>query len=201
MKPYTPQIEQDMRKFYDTLSEKDKRRYAAMEALRLGHGGIEYMSKVLGISRKTISQGIKEFKALPNTGYDARTRKPGGGRKPYEEIIEDLDEKFLDVLKDNTAGDPMKEHVKWTNLSHQQIADRLRERHGIVVSRKVIQKLLHKHNYRRRKAQKTKTMKTVENRNEQFENIARLKSEYLAAGWPVISVDTKKKRVSRQFLP
>lgn len=187
-----------MRKFYNTLSEKDQRRYAAVEALKLGHGGIVYVSKVLRCSRKTITRGIRELDDLPDDDDKKRIRKPGGGRKRHEKKIEDLDEKFLDVLEDNTAGDPMKEHVKWTNLSHQQIADRLREK-GIVVSRKVVQKLLHKHNYRRRKAQKSKTMKTVENRNEQFENIARLKSEYRAAGCPVISVDTKKKEYLGNF--
>src|SRR5450756_1366847 len=58
----------------------------------------------------------------------------------------------------------------------------------------IVRKLLKKHNYRRRKAQKKQTMKTAKNRNEQFENIARIKSEYETSGNPIISMDTKKKR-------
>jgi hypothetical protein len=50
-----------MQKFYNALSEKDKRGYAAIEAMRLGHGGIAYIVQVLGCSRKTIAQGIEEL--------------------------------------------------------------------------------------------------------------------------------------------
>jgi len=200
METYHPKIEKQMKKFFRTLSEKDRRRYAAIEALKLGHGGIEYIAKVLGINSRTISRAIKELKDLPNDPeYDEQIRKPGGGRKTYDEKIPDIDEKFLDTLKDNTAGDPMKEDVTWTNMSLQQIADQLEEKHGIKVSRKVIRQLLKKHNYRRRKAKKSITMKNVENRNEQFEKIAKLKSEYTAAGYPIISIDTKKKEYIGNF--
>ena len=112
MKFYSTSVEQDMRKFYNTLSEKDKRRYAAIEALKLGHGGVTYISRVLGCSQKTVSQGIKEIKELPKDGdNDERVRKRGGGRKGYEESISEVDEKFLDTLKDHTAGDPMQTDV------------------------------------------------------------------------------------------
>lgn len=82
MPPYDFSIEQEMKKFYETLSEKDKRRYAAIEALKLGQGGMVYMAQVLGCDRKTIAKGIQELKALPaHSGYDSRIRKAGGGRK------------------------------------------------------------------------------------------------------------------------
>ncbi len=86
MIPYDVSVEQEMKKFYDTLSEKDKRRYAAIEALKLGHGGTVYISQVLGCSRKTITKGINELEGLPdNSGLNKRIRKPGGGRKKYNE--------------------------------------------------------------------------------------------------------------------
>jgi hypothetical protein len=70
---YAPPIELRMRKFYNTLSEKDKRRYAGIEALKLGHGGIAYIANVLGCSQKTVSQGIKELKSLPDdSGNEGR---------------------------------------------------------------------------------------------------------------------------------
>jgi len=194
MQAYESSLEAQMRKFYATLSEKDKRRYAAVEAMKLGHGGIGYIAKLLGCSIKTISRGIREVKELPeDIGYDKRSRKVGGGRKPSYERIEALDEKFLEVLKDHTAGDPMNGAVVWTNLTPKEIRERLAADHGIKVSLTVIRKLLKKHNYRRRKAQKRKAMKSVEDKEKQFENIARLKSAYQACGDPVLSIDTKKK--------
>ena len=70
-----------MRSFYNTLSEKDKRRYAAVEAKRLGHGGIEYVAKILGCATKTISRGIGELDSLDRDPAAGRVRRPGAGRK------------------------------------------------------------------------------------------------------------------------
>ena len=155
MKPYPSEIEAAMKKFHQTLSEKDKRRYAAIEALKLGHGGMVYIAKLLGCDRNTVSEGIKELKKIPeDSGYEHRIRRAGGGRKPYTEKHPKIDEQFLDVLADHTAGDPMNEHIRWTNLSPQDIAERLAGQHNIHVSKTVIRQLLDKHDYRRRQAQK-----------------------------------------------
>ena len=152
---YSNEIEHEMKKFYQTLSEKDKRRYAAIEARKLGHGGIVYIAGVLDCHRSTISAGIEELQELSeDSGYDQRIRKPGGGRKSYEVTCPDIDEKFLDVISGYTAGDPMDETIRWTNLSPRAIADRLADHHGIEVSVTVTRKLLDKHGYRRRKIQK-----------------------------------------------
>ncbi len=183
-----------MRKLYNTLSEKDKRRFTAIESMVLGHGGDTYVANVLGCNPKTVSRGRNEMKTIPSdSDYNGRIRRSGGGRKGYEETFSNIGEKFIDVLHNFTAGDPMSADIIWTNLTKQEIADRLFEKHGVTVSTLVVGKLLKKYNYRRRKAQKSKSMKTVKNRNEQFENIARLKSEYQAKGLPIISMDTKKK--------
>lgn len=97
------------------------------------------------------------------------------------------------MLKNYTAGDPMDEKVRWTNLKPWQIAQLLGEEYEIQVSLNVIRQLLKKHDYRRRKAQKRLTKQHVLHRNEQFENIIRLKEEHEAANNPVISMDGKKK--------
>lgn len=110
-----------------------------------------------------------------------------------------LEENFLKVLLDHTAGDPMRVEVKWTNLSRRQIAARLAAM-GTPASRDVVSQLLRRQGYRRRKALKKKTMgRRHPDRNAQFENIARLKRRYLKAGLPVISVDTKKKELLGDF--
>ena len=155
MTPFPEKIEQIMKTFYNTLSEKDRRRYAAVEAQKLGHGGISYISDVLGCSRTTVHNGLAELDTLPSdSGYDPRIRRVGGGRKSYEETNPGIDTAFLDVLKDNIAGDPMDEQVRWTNLTHEEIAQRLAAQHEIIVSETVIRKLLDKHNFRRRQAKK-----------------------------------------------
>ena len=93
----------------------------------------------------------------------------------------------------------MRADVKWTNLSRKEIALRVTAL-GTPVSRDVVSQLLRKHKYRKRKALKKKTMGPRNpNRNAQFENIARLKNEYLSAGLPVISMDTKKKELLGDF--
>jgi hypothetical protein len=190
-----------MHRFYNSLNEQDKRRFAGFEALRFGHGGRRYIARVLGCSRNTVSKGAKEVSGLPKREVEQRIRKPGGGRKPYHLAWgAELDEKFLEVLRAHTAGDPMDETVRWTNLTQGEIVQALRKDHRIIVSKFVVGQLLKKHNYRRRKAQRRQSLKPeVKNRNEQFENIARLKTEFEAAGNPIISMDTKKKEYLGNF--
>jgi Rhodopirellula transposase DDE domain len=109
-----------------------------------------------------------------------------------------LEENFLWVLRDYTAGDPMREGVRWTNLTREEIAERLAEA-GTPVSVTVVKRLLRKHRYVQRKAQKSKAMGQNPDRNQQFENIARLKQEYLETEDPIISMDTKKKELLGNF--
>lgn len=70
-----------MKSFFDTLSEKDQRRYAALEAQRLGHGGIQYVSGILGCSTRTICRGLKELDTLDEDPAAGRVRRAGAGRK------------------------------------------------------------------------------------------------------------------------
>ena len=78
---YPPAVAARVRAFYATLSEKDQRRYAAVEARRLGHGGIAYVAEVLACSRRTIERGLSELAELPHDPAAGRVRRPGGGRK------------------------------------------------------------------------------------------------------------------------
>ncbi|MCP4219625.1 MAG: ISAzo13 family transposase, partial [bacterium] len=204
MKPYTLENEDIMRRFYNCLNEKDRRRYAGIEALKLGRGGRNYIARVLGCSRRTVSKGAIESSGLSSrTVHDQigqshakfpRIRKAGGGRKRYWFDHPEIDDQFLSVLREHTAGDPMDEKVRWTNLREWEIVAALEKEYKVRVSRNVVRQLLKKHNYRLRKAQKRKPMKkNIPNRNAQFDCITQLKSEYEAAGNPIVSMDTKKK--------
>lgn len=147
-----------MQALHNSLSEKDRRRYAAVEAEKLGHGGISYIASLFNCDEKTVSKGINE---LNDADYmsQATIRSAGGGRQSKLEQIENIDTIFLQVLQDYTAGDPMKEDIKWTNLSKNEIKEKLAKK-GIIVSRNIIKKLLIKHKFVKRKMQKKIHRKT-----------------------------------------
>ena len=58
---YEKSVEKKMRRLFKTLSEKDRRRYAGIEAAKLGHGGIDYVSSLFGIDPKTVRRGTEEL--------------------------------------------------------------------------------------------------------------------------------------------
>jgi Rhodopirellula transposase DDE domain len=192
MTPYPCDIEQQMQRLHKSLNEKDRRRYAAIEAAKLGWGGISYISALFGCDYYTIRVGLQELEdevAMNQEGIRAK----GGGRKSAFESIEGLDEAFLEVVAEHTAGSPMDEGQKWTNLKRQEIAQ-LIEVDGKAISVPLVDQLLKKHQYRKRKAQKRLSAGETAQRNEQFENIENHRKTYCDSGYPVLSMDTKKKR-------
>jgi len=62
MEGYDSNIELLMRRHYYVLSEKDRRHYAAVEAAKLGHGGVTYIADLFGCSRQTVATGLEELK-------------------------------------------------------------------------------------------------------------------------------------------
>ena len=78
MTTYTRAVEKHMKLFYDSLSEKDRRRYAAVETEKLGHGGSQYIASVLGCCEDTIRQGQEDVSNLPRDEAANRVRKKGG---------------------------------------------------------------------------------------------------------------------------
>lgn len=192
IEPYPSEVEAQMRNFYQSLSEKDRRRYAAIEAKKLGYGGVSYICRVLQCNDRTITRGMRELETtLPEN--EKRIRLQGGGRKTTLATTPEIDAAFQRVLEEHTAGSPMDETVKWTNLTREEIVTCL-QREGFSVSVTVVDQLLDKHNYRRRQAFKTEAGKQVPQRDEQFQNIAALKQQYHEEGNPVMSMDVKKKK-------
>lgn len=76
MEAYSVDIERAMKRLYDWLSEKDRRRYAAVEALKLGHGGVEYLARLFQCDPKTIRQGVHDLEQ-PEDPAAGRVRKKG----------------------------------------------------------------------------------------------------------------------------
>ena len=191
LNPYPKEHEDEMRNLYNSLTEKDRRRYAAVEANKLGHGGISYVCRVLQCDEGTVKHGIREIanQLLPNDGI---IRKKGAGRKRVLDDAEGIDEAFLKIMSPHTAGSPMDESIKWSNLSRKAIAEEL-GKYGFAVSETVVDQLLDRHDFRRRKAFKSVAGKQVEQRDEQFKNIEKIVTKAKAKKNPVMSMDVKKK--------
>ena len=148
-----------MQEMYNRLPERNRRLYAGVEALKLPYGGVSYISRLFGCARDTVLQGIKELnedETLPQN----RNRRTGGGRMALLEKDPDIDETFLCILKDHTAGDPMDEKVKWTDLTCAEISAFLFKK-GFKVSRNIVRQLLKKHGYVKRKALKKSLLETT----------------------------------------
>src|SRR5215831_21382278 len=77
MAGYSAEIEQKMQRFFGWLSEKDRRRYAAVEAAKLGHGGVEYIARVLGCDPQTIRQGLRDLEEAEDAAAQAAPHPPG----------------------------------------------------------------------------------------------------------------------------
>ena len=180
-----------MRAFFEGLNEKDRRGYAGVEAIKLGHGGQKYISSVLRCHPQTVKAGIDEIvngTEIPEESI----RKPGGGRKKIIEMEDNIDEVFFEILNHHTAGSPINAETKWTNLSLKEISKAF-ESKSMNISPHVVKQLLKKHGFVERKMQKTIKMKDCKDRNEQFERISELIDEYSKSKNPILSIDVKKK--------
>jgi hypothetical protein len=78
MPTYGAQVERQMVNFYRSLSEKDRRRYAAVEAAKLGHGGMAYVAGLFGCDPDTVAAGSRDVAELPSDVAAGRIRKKGG---------------------------------------------------------------------------------------------------------------------------
>ena len=196
MEAYSADVEAKMKRLFGWLSEKDRRRYAAVEAAKLGHGGVEYIARLLAATPRRSAKASRIWRrprTRPPSGSEKR-----GGRRPRAVAQPSLEANLRQLLQEFTAGDPMREGVLWTNLSLRELSRRLMAL-GTPASRRTIRRLLRKLKVGRRTARKKKTMGHHPDRNAQFDNIARLRREYEAAGDPVISIDTKKKELLGNF--
>lgn len=173
---------------FDSLGEKDARRFAAVqyETVR----DMKYICQLLVISEKTVRKGLRELREdiLPCPG---RQRVKGGGRL-VKHTDPDLNIVFNEAIDPYIAGDPMNPDIKWTSLSRSEIKELLKP-YGYDLCINTIKKLLKFCGFKKRKIQKRKSLKVVDDRDAQFKEINAARKEFTDSGNPVISVDTKKK--------
>ena len=193
-------IEQRFSLLSGGLDERMRRLVAAAEAKVAGYGGVSVVARATGVSRRAISIGMAELKALGSSeasGSSGRIRRSGGGRKKTATqdvtLMSDL-EKLIEPL---TRGDP-ESPLRWTCKSLRKLADEL-VKGGHEVSHRLVGELLEELGYSLQANRKTQEGSAHPDRNAQFEFINQRTQEELALGNPVISVDTKKKELVGDF--
>ncbi len=200
---YDESHEEFMRVYCRSLPEDHRRRYSALEAMKIGFGGIAYVARVLGMSRRTGYTGIRELEAMSDddsepprrpSGRDNRIRRPGGGRPKVTQRQAGLEETVEDILEAHSAGSPTDETVRWTHLKPLHLSRELLRR-GYEIARNTAAALLDRAGYRRRRLRKELLTGHVDpqERDRQFRKIDALRRQARACGVPVLCVDTKKK--------
>jgi hypothetical protein len=175
-----------------TLDESGRRLFAASLAKVCGHGGATLVHKATGIALNTITRGKRELETPPE--LDAgRVREVGGGPKWTEEKYPLVQEHIRKIIDDATYGDPMR-LISYTTESLRKIEKTLMEQYNEPVSHTTIGDILEDMGYSKQGNQKMlQPGKPHPDRNAQFEFINEQAKAFIAAGEPVISVDTKKK--------
>jgi hypothetical protein len=178
------------------LNEQSRRRFVALEARALGHGGVSAMSRISGLARSTIYRGLSDIRNKVSAP-PGRLRKPGAGRK--RRAVEDptLVADLKALVEPVTRGDPM-QPLLWTSLSLRNLATQLAKQ-GHAVSHTVVGELLRGMDYSLQANSKVREGGQHIDRDAQFRYINTQAVGFLSARQPVISVDTKKKELVGNF--
>ena len=174
------------------LDERTRRLMAASEALVLPYGGVSRVHRACGLSRKAIAKGVREIQsgAVLEAG---RVRRRGAGRKPLTVHDPHLVAAVDRLIEPDTRGDP-DAPLRWVCKSTRVLAAELgRQRHPI--SHVKLAQLLHAQHYSLQGTRKTEEGADHPDRDAQFRYINARVKQALAAGRPVLSVDTKKKEL------
>lgn len=189
-------LQQKIALLWPHLDERARRLFAASEARQLGHGGVSAVSRACGLSRVTITKGLHELGSPPLAA--GRVRRPGGGRPALEVRDPDLPRGLEKLVEPLTSGDPQSP-LRWTSKSTRALAAELVAQHHPVSHEKVAQ-LLRQMGYSLQGNRKAEGGSGHPDRDAQFRYINAQVSKALAAGRPVISVDTKKKEILGNYL-
>ena len=178
-----------------------RRLVAAAESEVIGYGGISAVARATGVSRRAITEGMKELRqpkvSRESVPAQSRIGRKGAGRKRTVDKDPALREDLDRLVDPTTRGDP-ESPLRWTCKSVRTLAEDLR-REGHAVSYQTVAELLHEMDYSLQANQKTLEGSRHADRNPQFEYINRKAQRYLKQGEPVISVDTKKKELVGDF--
>ena len=178
------------------LDERGRRVFAATEAKTAGYGGIAALSRATGIAASTIGRGLKELVAAEVLD-PGRVRRPGGGGKKRVTQDTTLLGDLLALVEPDARGDPMSP-LRWTCKSLSQLTQALAAM-GHRVGRTLVSELLHEQKFSLQGNRKTREGESHPDRNAQFNHLNESVRAALAAGEPVISVDTKDSSGVKRF--
>jgi hypothetical protein len=179
------------------LTERSRRVWAASEAVALGHGGIGLVEAATGISRSTISRGMRELDTADEILPAERTRRPGGGRKRTVDTDDRLAADLDALVEPTTSGDP-DSPLRWTAKSVRRLATELHAM-GHTVSYRLVAQLLHAAGYALQANRKTREGPQHPDRDAQFQYLNEQVRRFQRQHRPAISVDTKKKELIGDF--
>ncbi|WP_431873019.1 ISAzo13 family transposase, partial [Nocardiopsis eucommiae] len=177
------------------LNERQRRLLAGAEARALGRGGVAQVARTSGLHPETVASGFAELAG--GAPVTERARRPGGGRKPLTETDPELLPALQQLVEPDARGDPTSP-LLWTAKSTRQLARELTKQ-GHRISHVVVGELLHKLGFSLQANAKTREGRQHPDRDAQFGHINSTVAASLAAGEPVISVDTKKKELIGDF--
>src|SRR5829696_457456 len=173
------------------LNEVQRRVVAGAMARALGHGGKTAVAAASGLSRNTVIKAQAEVEA--GIEPSARQRAPGAGDKPAVDKQPGLLEALDELVHPSTRGTPMSA-LRWTLKSTYELARELQAK-GFRASAELVRRLLHQMGYSLQAPAKQNEGPSHPDRDGQFRHLNAVAGERLAAGDPVISVDTKKKEL------
>jgi transposase len=181
------------------MDERMKRQWAAAESRDLGWGGVTAVAQATGLSRTTITAGLRELDlpARQRAAEAARVRRPGGGRHCLPQTDAGLLAALESLIEPTTRGDP-ESSLRWTCKSLRRLAEELTgQDHPI--SPNSVAALLHEAGYSLQANRKTREGASHPDRNAQFEHINAWVRQFQERDQPAISVDTKKKELVGDF--
>ena len=170
------------------LDERQRRLLLGVEAQQLGRGGIKAVAEATGVHPDTVARGVREVEGVAEPSV--RVRAPGGGRKKLAETDPALAARLAALVDPQTRGDPMSLLV-WTTKSTRNLAGALTQS-GHPVSDRTVARMLRGMGFSLLGNAKVVEGRQHVDRDAQFGYLAGLVGEHVAAGQPVVSVDTKK---------
>ena len=182
-------------RLFPHLDERQRRLVVAADAQGLGRGGVSVVARASGLSRPTIHKGLRELDEEPLP--PSRVRREGAGRKRLTDQRPGLLQELESLIEPTTRGDP-ESPLRWTCKSTRQLSAVLEQR-GFPVSHPTVAALLQALGYSLQANVKTLEGTKHPDRDAQFQYISRMSREFLDQGFPVISVDTKKKELIGPF--
>jgi hypothetical protein len=179
------------------LDERSLRLWAGAEALAHGDGGRELVARATGLSRTTVLDGKKEVRSRKPPDDLVEVRRAGAGRKPIEELQPGIYEALEALVDPVTRGDP-ESPLRWTCKSTRALSAEMGSK-GFTVSQHKVAEMLREMGYSLQATKKSYEGEQHPDRDGQFRHINATAERFVAAGQPVISVDTKKKELVGEF--